>query len=254
MSSIPFCELKNFYFFSKDFTGFDDNFIFGGNYLDQIINALGALGAYFAVVLVLAVAVEAVLDTVKLGGVLRSRISPEQAMKDVAAWLPDQESQKKAQIAAITNMVSQFKVTAEQIEKQVEQANAIGQKIAEAIGLGNAATELEKRLAATLLAIRQKYTEDEARRVSTLRILSALCGIVLAIVLQIDTFELLSSLLPKSFQDFLNSGTTLAAVVHYGGMALSGFASSAGSSFWHDQLDRVRAAKDIARKAKEAFS
>ncbi|MGH7454733.1 MAG: hypothetical protein ACRENG_25480 [bacterium] len=222
--------------------------------MDQIINALGALGAYFAVVLVLAVAVESVLDTVKLGGLLRSRISPEQAMKDVAAWLPDQESQKKAQIAAITNMVSQFKVTAEQIEKQVEQANEIGQKVAEAIGLGNAATELEKRLAATLLAVRQKYVEDEARRVSTLRILSALCGIPLAVVLQIDTFQLLAGLFPQSFQDFLNSGTTLATVAHYGGMALTGFASSAGSSFWHDQLDRVRAAKDAARKAKEAFS
>lgn len=222
--------------------------------MDQIISALGALGAYFAVVLVLAVAVESLLDTIKLGGLLRSRISPEQAMKDVAAWLPDPESQKKAQIAAITNMVSQFKVTAEQIEKQVEQANGIGQKVAEAIGLGNAATELEKRLAATLLAVRQKYTEDEARRVSTLRILSALCGIVLAIILQIDTFQLLASLLPKSFQDFLNSGTALATVAHYGGMALTGFASSAGSSFWHDQLDRVRAAKDAARKVKEAFS
>jgi hypothetical protein len=37
-------------------------------------------------------------------------------------------------------------------------------------------------------------------------------------------------------------------------MALTGFASSAGSSFWHDQLDRVRAVKEAARKAKEAFS
>ncbi len=222
--------------------------------MDQIINALGALGAYFAVVLVLAVAVESVLDTVKLGGLLRSRISPEQAMKDVAAWLPDQESQKKAQIAAITNMVSRFKVTAEQIEKQVQQANEIGQKVAEAIGLGNAATELEKRLAATLLAVRQKYTEDEARRVSTLRILAALCGIPLAVILQIDTFQLLVTLFPQSFQDFLNSGTALATVAHYGGMALTGFASSAGSSFWHDQLDRVRAAKETARKAKEMMS
>jgi hypothetical protein len=33
--------------------------------LDQIINTLGALGAYFAVVLVLAVAVESILDTIK---------------------------------------------------------------------------------------------------------------------------------------------------------------------------------------------
>jgi hypothetical protein len=222
--------------------------------VEQIINTLGTLGAYFAIVLVLAVAVESILDTVKLGGLLRSRISPEQAMQDVEAWLPDSDVKKKAQVAAITNMVSQFKVSVEQIEKQAKAANDIGKKIAEAVGAGGATTELEARLAATLLAVRQKYAEDEARRVSTLRVLSALCGIPLAIAMQIDTFEMLASLFPPGFQNFLSSKTNLALVAHYGGMALTGFAASAGSSFWHDQLDRVRAAKDAARKAKEMLS
>ncbi len=222
--------------------------------MDQIINVLGTLGAYFAIVLVLAVAVESILDTVKLGGLLRSRISPEQAMQDVTAWLPDSEVKKKAQVAAITNMVSQFQISAEQIEKQVKAASDIGQKIAAAVGLGNAASEVETRLAATLLAVRQKYAEDEARRVSTLRLLSALCGIPLAMVMQIDTFEMLASLFPQGFQNFLHAGTNLASVAHYGGMALTGFAASAGSSFWHDQLDRVRAAKEAARKAREALA
>ena len=36
------------------------------------------------------------------------------------------------------------------------------------------------------------------------------------------------------------------------GMLLSGLAASAGSAFWHDQLDRLRATKTVAEQVKAA--
>jgi hypothetical protein len=35
---------------------------------------------------------------------------------------------------------------------------------------------------------------------------------------------------------------------HYSGMVISGLAASAGSSFWHDQLGRMRAIKEAAHQ------
>ena len=95
--------------------------------MDQLIAVLGTLGVYFAIVLVLAVAVESLLDLVKLGGWLRSRISPEQAMKSVTEWIPVDAAggastinKAAAQRVAIVNLVSDLQVKAEEITAQMD--------------------------------------------------------------------------------------------------------------------------------------
>jgi hypothetical protein len=217
--------------------------------MEQLINVIGILGAYFAVLLVLAVAVESILDLVKLSGWLRGRITPEQAMKDISEWLPA-DAQNKAKVVAISNMVNEFKVQAAEVEKQVAAIKNFAIGTAKATGSETAASDFEHQLAVTLAAIRKKYEDEEGRRVAIVRILSAVCGIILAILLQIDTFQLLSDLFPGGFRQFITS-PEYANTLHTGGSVLTGFAASAGSSFWHDQLDRIRAVKESARKDKE---
>ncbi len=216
--------------------------------LDQIMSAIGVIGAYFAVLLVLAVAVEAILDLIKLGGLLRERISPEQVMKDVAEWLP-QNQQAQAKVAAITHLVSQYQVKSEEVERELAALRSLSTETAAALGLGAAASESEKRLAVALHALRKKYTADEAKRVAILRAVSAALGIAIAVALRINTFDLLGPLLPESLAGVIQSDAA-----RWGGMLLTGFGASAGSSFWHDKLDKVRAVKESVRKVKEEFA
>ena len=68
-------------------------------------------------------------------------------------------------------------------------------------------------------------------------------GIVIAFILQINTFEILGSLFSDEITQSL--ATPLGQI---GGVVLTGLAASAGSSFWHDMLGRVRNLKDTVQK------
>jgi hypothetical protein len=117
---------------------------------------------------------------------------------------------------------------------------------------------------------RQHYL-TEARRQRLLRFTTVVIGIALAFVVRIDSLDLLEPLFteppqalyvngqPKSLELIMEellrvdwdveSWTGLRQwlfawiAVATPGMILSGLAASAGSSFWHDQLDRLRATK-----------
>jgi len=84
---------------------------------------------------------------------------------------------------------------------------------------------------------------DERTRITILRLLSALIGIMIAIFLKINTFEILGGLFPTEVQQ-----TLAIPVAQYGGMVLTGLAASAGSNFWHDQLGKLRAIKNAANQ------
>ena len=133
--------------------------------------------------------------------------------------------------------------------------------------------------AQVILDLDRKYHLTEARRQRLLRFIAAFIGMALAVVVRIDSLELLKPLfdpnkLPAALFDakgdpytleqilvnLLGSGWVIrnwwgsvrwlftwmeAATV---GMLLSGLAASAGSSFWHDQLDRLRATKQAAEQ------
>jgi hypothetical protein len=67
--------------------------------------------------------------------------------------------------------------------------------------------------------------------------------------MQINTFELLGVLFPDDVIASLNT-----RVGHIGGMIATGLAASAGSSFWHDMLGRVRNLKNLSEQAGKALS
>lgn len=205
----------------------------------DIGQALGILGAYFAVLLVLAVAIETILEPISMFKGLRKKVSPDDFMKDVKDWLPD-NSPAATQAASITTFMSEYDATIDDLASRVEKLKTVVDETSEAFGTDAIIGEAEKKLAIYLAEIRKKYNLDERKRIAILRGISAAIGIGLAFWLQIDSFSLLTDLLPKGF-----------IVDPLLGMLVTGLAASAGSSFWHDMLGRVRATKEASQQVQE---
>jgi len=120
--------------------------------------------------------------------------------------------------------------------------------------------QLNATKVAALLQEREDHHKDEERsRLRWLRALSVLVGITLAYILGIDAADLLNGAVPG-----IGAEINQAKIIfnpHYifkflpdrgnitPGILLTGFAASAGSAFWHDQLDRLQAAKKGAEAA-----
>lgn len=108
--------------------------------------------------------------------------------------------------------------------------------------------------------------DEEASRLRWLRLISVLVGIGLAYMLGINVADLLpaqlsalSGALNRSASEYIRVPTTLPALAWLGqflsqlklGMIVSGLAASAGSTFWHDQLDRLQIAKKVVGQISE---
>ncbi|MGD8795197.1 MAG: hypothetical protein PVF47_21795 [Anaerolineae bacterium] len=122
-----------------------------------------------------------------------------------------------------------------------------------------------------ILDLDRQHHLTESRRQRILRFVTVIIGIALAVIVQIDSLDLLKPLftrLPEALFDPNEHAYTLAQILGWEvsgwwasvrwlftwmaaatpGMLLSGLAASAGSSFWHDQLDRLRAAKRVTEE------
>lgn len=106
-------------------------------------------------------------------------------------------------------------------------------------------TELGK----VIVEFENHFRDDEVFRIRTIRILTIITGIILASVAHIDSAKLLRSALP-AFADSI-TGYSIPVLRDIGitpGILLTGLAAAAGSAFWHDVLDRLRAAKDTLER------
>jgi len=205
----------------------------------DIGQALGVLGAYFAVLLVLAVAIETIIEPITsipwFKGLVK-KVSPDDFMKDVKEWLPA-KTPAASQAASIAAFMEEYGTTVDDLSGRLEKLKTIGKDTAKALGAGEALDEASQKVALYMTEIRKKYDVDERKRITALRGISAIIGIGLALWLQIDSFALLTGLLPTGF-----------AVEPWLGMVVTGLAASAGSSFWHDMLGRVRAVKEASQQ------
>ena len=77
--------------------------------------------------------------------------------------------------------------------------------------------------------IRKLIEAKESNRVFALRIISAVLGVGVAVCAKMDVIAMI--------------GGTSGGAAAYLGYVIAGLAAAGGSSFWHDQLDRVRALK-----------
>ena len=93
-----------------------------------------------------------------------------------------------------------------------------------------------------------KTDEAEAR---TLRgwISGVVRLVAIAFALQINTFDILGSFFSADVIRALDS-----QVGQIGGVIITGLAASAGSSFWHDMLGRVRNIKEAVKQVEKVVA
>jgi hypothetical protein len=140
-------------------------------------------------------------------------------------------------------------------------------------------------IARILLERDSAHRQEEVSRLRWLRVISVIVGITLAVSLKVDVGDLLQPIISTNLHSTLVSplwqavcepklpegteaiavlalctvkeptGITLAVhnFLHMAtiGMLLSGLAASAGSTFWHDMLDRLQAAKNATSQVKD---
>jgi hypothetical protein len=213
--------------------------------LSNISTIIGILGAYFAVVFVLAVSVETILEPFTSIPWLRKKPNPDDILSEVREWLP-QSSEEESKALAIQKLVTEFKTTDANLRKNVEDLRQIADDVVNSLGAEAQAkvTEAQKELALKLAGLRRQYSLSEKRRITILRVIAALIGMFIAWELQIDTFDILGELFPPAVRDVLTQPN-----LQLGGSLITGLAASAGSSFWHDMLARARNLKDTVQQA-----
>ena len=211
--------------------------------ISNLSEVLGVIGAYFAILLVLSVSVETILEPFSFFKGLRKTASPDDVLKSVKEWLPE-GSDDAAKAIAIQTFTEQAQVDIQKLDETVYHLRQSADQVLTKLEENDKVSAMHTELALRLATLREQYAGTQKQRITWLRTISALIGIVIAFSLQIDTFEILGSLFSA------DTLSTLASPVgHYGGMFLTGLAASAGSSFWHDMIGRVRNIKDTIKQA-----
>lgn len=194
--------------------------------MSELANALAALGVYFALMAVLAVAVEAIITWFKIPiPWLRGRPSPSDVINDIQLWLPNSHGEEGDHQSLLARIIALNKALAALNEPPLS-PRATPAKIADTVGKATT-----------------KYIELERNRRAVIRMMAIALGIGFAALFQIDTVELLSPIAGASLEPW--KARIDVNTLHATGLALSGLAASAGSSFWHDQSARLRSVKYI---------
>jgi len=213
--------------------------------INSISAVLGVLGAYFAILLVLSVSVETILEPFTFLKGLQKQTSPDDVVKSVQEWLPE-GSGEAAKVIAIQSFAEKTRTDLTELDKTAKQLATNAVETLKQLGLEEQVNMTKKEIAIKLATLRERYAATQRQRITILRTLSAVIGIAVAFALQINTFDILGSFFSADVAATLNS-----PVGQIGGVIITGLAASAGSSFWHDMLGRVRNIKDTAKQVEQ---
>ncbi|NJC96665.1 MAG: hypothetical protein FIB03_10080 [Anaerolineae bacterium] len=216
--------------------------------INSISAVLGVLGAYFAILLVLSVSVETILEPFTFFRGLQKQANPDDVVRAVQEWLPE-GSGEAAKVVAIQTYAEKARVDLEELDRVAKAQAASAEETLKKLGLEEQVDTVKKEIAIKLSTLRERYAASQRQRITLLRTLSAVIGIILAFALQIDTFTILGSFFSANVLEMLNTQWG-----HIGGIILTGLAASAGSSFWHDMLGRVRNIKDTVKQVEKVVS
>jgi hypothetical protein len=191
--------------------------------MDQVVNAFAVIGVYFALMAVLAVSVEAVINWFKVPiPWLQGKPSPSDVLNEVAGWLSINEAEDaQARIVALNKALRAIG------EMELREDASVSDLVAK---IGQATT---------------RYIQVERDRRAVIRLMAIAFGIAFAWLFQIDTLQLLAPLVGQA--QVLWQETLGMSGAHVVGLVLSGLAASAGSSFWHDQSARLRQIKSATQ-------
>jgi hypothetical protein len=203
---------------------------------------LATLGTLFALFMVLAAAVEAVLElgrgTLERIGVtwLKPKTTLEEALALAQAMAPDNQ--------AMGGKLAGLKQAAEQLGQTVKSA------VDAAVPADGTTGPAAEKLNAAAAQVKTALDSDERRRVWVLKLMAAGLGIGLCFVADFRVFQILAAV-PETELLLVGLDRLQNCWLNY---LVGGVAAAAGSNYWHDQLDKVRAVKtswaDVQKLAK----
>lgn len=216
--------------------------------INSISAVLGVLGAYFAILLVLSVSVETILESFTFIKGLQKQANPDDVVKAVQEWLPE-GSGEAAKVIAIQTYAEKTKLDIVELDRKAKEVAANAVETLKQLGMDEQVDTAKKEIAIKLATVRERYAASVKQRITILRTLSAVIGILITFALQINTFDILGSFFSPGVIRSLDSQAG-----QIGGVIITGLAASAGSSFWHDMLGRVRNLKDTAKHVEKIIA
>jgi hypothetical protein len=207
---------------------------------------LGALGTLFFMFLVLAAAVEVILELFR--GVLerfgitwaRGKVSLDDALKLASEFAPN-DSELNTRLQAVRSAAEQIK---DDVPGELSALDSLKQKLTtvDPAGVNTLAGELN----GVATSVKVRLEQSERQRIFILRALAAVVGCLLAWRTNFYVFQILASA-PEA-KDWLGSLKGLQS--GWLNVLVGGLAAAAGSSYWHDQLDKIRNLKSVAQDLK----
>jgi len=219
---------------------------------------LAMLGTLFFLFLILAAAVEVILEMFRgllewLGITwIKGKISLEDSLKLADGFAKDEFAQVDSNLKI---KLQAIKTAADQISGKIKDKIDTLEKIkAKLGGVGVDLSVVSSELSDVALSIRAELEKSERGRVFVLRTLAAIVGCALVWMSKFYVFQILAK--SSGAQEFMAGiGGGFASDNSPGAIAINvivgGLAAAAGSSYWHDQLDRVRSLKAVAQELKK---
>lgn len=216
--------------------------------INNISAVLGVLGAYFAILLVLSVSVETILESFTFIKGLQKQADPDDVVKAVQEWLPE-GSGEAAKVVAIQTYAEKTKIDMAELDRTAREVAIKATETLKQLGFEGQVNLAQKEIAIKLSTLRERYAATQKQRITILRTLSAVIGVSVAFALQLNTFDILGAFFSADVMRALDS-----QVGKIGGVIITGLAASAGSSFWHDMLGRVRNIKEAVKQVEKAVA
>lgn len=214
--------------------------------MEELIALLGVL---FFMFLVLSTAVEVILESLR--GILewwgfqltKSKMSLEDALA-MSSEFTDGNATLAAKIQAVASTARQMeKKSADAITKLEE----LGNKFNESTKDNEKVQEVMLKLNTIATEVKATLKTEDRKRVFLLRTISALIGMALIASTKLYVFVILAQ-----------NEVTKEAFSHLDepwiNIVVGGLAAAAGSSFWHDQLNKVRKLKGVSKELKKLQS
>lgn len=210
---------------------------------------LALVGILFFMFLVLSTAVEVILETFR--GVLewfgitwtKGKISVDDAIS-MAGEFTEGNPTLATKIHAVESVARQVEKKA---GEKLLQLDKLGKDLADA---SKTAVEVGLKLNELASSIRDELDKAERKRVFILRFLTAVIGVLLIWKTEFYVFNILAQ--SPEAEKWL--GSLIKVQDAWVNILVGGLATAAGSSYWHDKLDKVRKLKVVAKDIKQLRS
>ncbi|MFE8598203.1 hypothetical protein F0U59_29095 [Archangium gephyra] len=197
---------------------------------------LGVLGTLFFMFLILAATVEVILElfrgTLERFGITwaKGKVSLDDSLKLASEFAPN-NTELNTRLQAVRSAAEQIK---DKVPAEMTRLATLEQKLTavDAAGVNAIAGELNGVAA----SIKVQLEQSERQRIFILRALAAVVGCLLAWRVNFYVFQILAS--SPEAKDWLSTLKGLQS--DWLNVLVGGLAAAAGSSYWHDQLDKIR--------------